>query len=384
VVRADIVIADSTNRYDGRDLATRPLGGTETSVIHLAEALARQGHAVTAYTRTAEPVVHHGVTWRPLGSPGPETCTLLLAVQQPELLGVARRPQRRALWVVWPARGLGRLHRARRLWRYRPWPVFVSDVQAAAYRWWLPRARHGLVIPFGLPDAVRGHPPLPAAPPPRAIFASNPQRDLRWHTALWAQAILPRVPHAELHIHGIRDYAYRYGEPWEETAAHLGQFLPADLSLAARRSLRPHPPLPQDALWQAMRECRLFLYAGHRVETFCLSAAEAQALGVPAVVKRIGVMPERVRDGVTGFVAEDDEAFARHAVALLTDDALWRRQHAASLRLQQGWTWDEIAARLEAELIAPLLRAHPVAGRAEPVDPSTRASVRRVAGPPAR
>ena len=83
--------------------------------------------------------------------------------------------------------------------------------------------------------------------------------------------------------------------------------------------------------------------------------AEAQALGVPAVVKRIAVMPERVRDGVTGFVAEDNEAFARHAVALLTDDALWRRQHEASLRLQQGWSWDGVASALEAELLAPIV-----------------------------
>src|SRR5262249_48959094 len=125
VGRADIVIADSTNRYDGRDLTTRPLGGTETSVIQLAEALAQRGHTVTAYTRTAAHVVHTGVTWRPLTSTAPVTCTLLLAVQQPELLGVVRRPRRRALWIVWPASGLRRLHRARRLWRYRPWPVLV-------------------------------------------------------------------------------------------------------------------------------------------------------------------------------------------------------------------------------------------------------------------
>src|SRR6185295_1953673 len=48
-----IVIADSTNEYDGRDLAGRPLGGTETSVIHLAEALARRGHDVACRTNTA-------------------------------------------------------------------------------------------------------------------------------------------------------------------------------------------------------------------------------------------------------------------------------------------------------------------------------------------
>jgi glycosyltransferase involved in cell wall biosynthesis len=45
------------------------------------------------------------------------------------------------------------------------------------------------------------------------------------------------------------------------------------------------------------------LYGGHRVEAFCLAVAEAQALGVPAVVRPIAAMPERVRDGITGFIA---------------------------------------------------------------------------------
>jgi glycosyltransferase involved in cell wall biosynthesis len=62
-------------------------------------------------------------------------------------------------------------------------------------------------------------------------------------------------------------------------------------------------------------------------------------------------MPERVRDGVTGFVAGDEDAFVRSAVALLRDDALWRRQHEAALRLQQGWSWDEMAAAFEAGVL---------------------------------
>jgi len=346
-----IVIADSTNEYDGRDLAGRPLGGTETSVIHLAEALARRGHDVVCRTNTAARVVHNGVTWTPLGASGSQACDLFVAVQHPQLLGLERRSRRLALWVVWPPGGLRRRHRAVRLWWHRPRPVFVSEFQARAYPRWLPGSRPLPVIPFGLPDAVRGRPPLLTAPPPRAVFASNPQRDLRWLLDLWGRVILPAVPDAELHLHGIRDYGYRYGEPWDETESRLGQFLPGDFSPAARASLRPHPPATPDELWSAMRRARVMLYGGHRVEAFCLAVAEAQALGVPAVVRPIAALPERVRDGVTGFLAPDDEAFARRAVALLTDDGLWRAQHEASLRLQQGWSWDEMAARFEAEVI---------------------------------
>jgi hypothetical protein len=54
----------------------------------------------------------------------------------------------------------------------------------------------------------------------------------------------------------------------------------------------------------------------------------------------------------TGFVEADAEQFAQRAVDLLTEDALWRRQHEAALALQQGWSWDEMAAAFETQVIA--------------------------------
>jgi len=73
-------------------------------------------------------------------------------------------------------------------------------------------------------------------------------------------------------------------------------------------------------------------------------------LGVPAVVQPIGALAERVVDGVTGFLAPSDAAFAQRAIALLTDDTLWRRQHEAALSLQRGLGPDEVAQRFEAFL----------------------------------
>jgi len=74
-------------------------------------------------------------------------------------------------------------------------------------------------------------------------------------------------------------------------------------------------------------------------------------------------MTERVRHGSTGFVAGEDETFAQHAIDLLTNDSLWHRQHQAALSLQQGWSWDEMAAAFEARVI-----------QARPVNPVRRTS----------
>ena len=89
------------------------------------------------------------------------------------------------------------------------------------------------------------------------------------------------------------------------------------------------------------------LYRGDPGETFCLALAEAQAMGVPAVVQPLGSVAERVVNGETGHIAGDDDGFANAAIALLRDDALWRRCHAAALARQRGFDWDTIAGRFE-------------------------------------
>ena len=104
-----------------------------------------------------------------------------------------------------------------------------------------------------------------------------------------------------------------------------------------------------------MRASRVMLYLGHKAESFCIAAAEAQALGVPAVFAPVTALPERVIDGVTGFVRADEDEFADRAVALLTDDALWRHQHEAALQYQQGISWSEHADRLEAALLSDMV-----------------------------
>src|ERR1700752_1916803 len=100
--------------------------------------------------------------------------------------------------------------------------------------------------------------------------------------------------------------------------------------------IRRFAPVGREALANALLGARVMLYRGDPGETFCLALAEAQAMGVPAVVRPLGATPERVIDGVTGRVAEDDEGFAAAAVSLLCDDGLWRRWHLAALARQRG------------------------------------------------
>ncbi|MCS5706482.1 glycosyltransferase [Synechococcus sp. FGCU-3] len=82
-------------------------------------------------------------------------------------------------------------------------------------------------------------------------------------------------------------------------------------------------------------------------ETFCLSAAEFSACGIPVVTARRHVLIQTVRDGQTGLLARNDQELASHCIALLQDpERAWQLGQAGQAfvaetfgadRVRQGW-----------------------------------------------
>jgi len=223
--------------------------------------------------------------------------------------------------------------------------VTSGNYHALTVPFWLPSGGRA-VIPYAMREEFRHATPLTRPPPPFAIFTSNPLRGLDWLLDLWQRRIHPSLPLAELHLYSGPSV---YGSVGKAKEAEMGAVL-ARADALAGKGVRRFAPVPRAELIAALRRSRAMLYRGDPGETFCLAVAEAQALGVPAIVQPLGSLPERVQDGITGFVVPDEESFARHAVALLGDDGLWRRQHEAALRLQGGLSADEVAGRFEALL----------------------------------
>ncbi len=346
---ASIIFADTTGRYDGRDLESRPLGGTESSVIRISRELALRGHSITVFTNCDAPVTDQGVDFAPLGSPIPEICDLYVAVQHPSLLGLVKRPRRVAIWVLWQPNMLKHYKKLWRMWLYRPVPVLMSRYQASIYSPFLPRRNPHIVIPLGLPEDVRSLPPLDTTPGPYLVFASNPQRNLDGIVRIFADRILPVRPDARLRIFGSMQ---KVDDPWTSWG---GGVIPAGLPDNVRNAVSFHPAAPREELIAAFRSSRALIYLGHKVEAFCLTLAEAQACGLPCVVAPVAVLPERIIDGETGFVRRDPQEFAAAALSLLNDDALWKRQHTAAISRQKGIGWPETAQRFELALLSDLI-----------------------------
>ena len=84
-------------------------------------------------------------------------------------------------------------------------------------------------------------------------------------------------------------------------------------------------------------------------ESFCLTALEAMACGVPVLATRVGGIPEVVVDGETGILFEvgDQETAVREAVGLLTDPGKHAAMRAAAIRRASHFSNEKIVPEYE-------------------------------------
>ena len=339
---ARILLADDGIVFDGRSLEAGPLGGVESSIVNLVQELAKRGHDVHVRNNCAQALDHRDVSWRPIGEAWPDNVDLYIANRGDKVIQRMPDAGRTVFWIHNPAGYLMKWRYLSKLWWTKPAIIFIGRVHETTYPAWAPSGER-IVIPYGLSEDFCAAAASDAMPAPRAVFTSNPLRSLDWLLDRWAQDIQPNVPEAELHLFtGAATYGSAGDAKANQMAAVLAQ---ADALMNQGVVLRG--PVPKSQLIDEFREARCMLYRGDVNETFCLAVGEAQAMGVPAVVQKYGSVVERVIDGETGYVADDDRAFAEAAIKLLSDEELWRRQHRTALDKQRSWRWPDAAAAFE-------------------------------------
>lgn len=334
--RLNIAMADN-DAFDGRSRLERPLGGAQSGFCELADALAAEGHNVTAFTGSDRRYVEAGITWRHLDDPKPHDVDLYIANRGSKLIGLFPQARHRVFWLRNPARHLNKLKFMKPLLRWRPTLVVTGAYHAATVPRWIPRS-YIQVIPHGTNEVFWRPEALERAPAKRAIFFSNPERSLEWLADLWTSRIAPAVPDAELRIFsGAATYGGYHAQRMNDIVSRVRE--------RADASVKISEPISRDRLLTELATSRLFPYRGDPGETFCQAAAEAQSMGIPVVTQPIGSLPERVLDRKTGVVAKDDEEFASWCVELLSNDELWMDYHRAALERPCVYSWREAARR---------------------------------------
>lgn len=329
---AQIVLADRDLAYDGVWTDGQAPDEGALGFVRLAEALASRGHRVTAFTRGTKSFSDRGVAWEPLSNAVPREADLFVASRHHRLLKLVPKARRTAIWLHRPGLSLLRWGRVSAFARRRPALVFLGVYHAASYPGWAPGGRRA-IIPLATEPVFRTAGAALRPPPPFAMWAGGTAASLDWTLDLWSREIHPAQPKARLYVHAPETL----GKPIARVKEMLSQ------------GVELRKPLGSDERAAELAQTRVFLCPGDPHEMFCMAAAEAQAMGVPAVVTDVGAMRERVVDRETGFVTPPGSAadFAGAAIQLLTDDALWREQRDAALRYNRARGWDDVAADFE-------------------------------------
>lgn len=337
-----IVLVDDSIPFDGQSPDSEPLGGPEKAFLGLAGALAQRGHRVQVFNRSATPREIEGASWESWQGTRPPECEVLIAFRRPELLGFIAHADKKLLWFAGNARELDAERNIGLLFAHRPALVFMGEAQRAGYRVLEPALRT-----FAIPPGIRpAYLEAPASPqlPPYAVATSHPGLGLAWLITLWQERIYPHCPHAELRLYSaILDRAVFGTEapaPFKAVAA---------LALEARgKGIAIHRPAADAAMAEAYRGARLHLHPGDAREVFCYTLAESQACGTPAVARPFPAAAERIADDVSGYLAQEDDAFARRTLALLEDDVAYARLSKGASARGQEQSWEHAAAAFEA------------------------------------
>ena len=324
------------------DLEEKSIAGTQTAFIELSRAFEQLGAIVHVHTETLRVLENQGRTWNQLSQVDASAVYDLMIVNvSPYLFHNFNhiKARKKILWIHNEAKYLLYWRRLKYLLKYRPFVVFSGNYHKSTLPFFIPTGGRK-VIPYGISEEVlQMSISSPLDRNKKIYFTSNPLRSLRWLVDLWVSEIQPHHPDAELHIFaGWKTYG-----AWGVAVKNRMQMEIEYASQFKMNKIVIRDVLPKEELFSEMKEGRAMFYKGDRAETFCLAVAEAQALGLPAVVCDLGSMKERVEHGVTGFVARSDEEFVKYAIKVLKDDQLCLQLSIAAKNKYIEMNWLKVA-----------------------------------------
>jgi tetratricopeptide (TPR) repeat protein len=368
--------------YDGRAPRERGLGGTESAVVYLSEALSRRGHRVTVFNGCETAGTWNGVEYArweemPLRSLS-DRPDVVVAVRSWDAIGRARFAP---LQVFWTGDAFD-----------QPFVESLSDAAARSeidffmlqseWQEQTFRKHHGIpgwrIVRTALGSAASSaQPPIrptePGTRPRRLVYASTPFRGLDVLLDVFPR-IRASCPDAELDVFSsMRVYGV---SERDDRAQHEAIY-----QKASQPGVHLVGSLPQLELAKRLADARVLAYPNHYAETFCIAAVEAQAAGCAVVTSALGALPETVGNagvciGRFARSREFQREFVEACLSFLCDDDRWREVSRAALeRSWRLYTWSGIAeqwdrfcrAALESEAAPPILErvvTHLAAGRA--------------------
>ena len=155
----------------------------------------------------------------------------------------------------------------------------------------------------------------------RAIFTSRRDRNLDILVDIWKKNIFPKNKSISL-----------YATPSDLVDNNYNIF---------SREFDNKKSMVRDLL-----KSKVLLLPGHKGEIYCLAAEEARELCIPIVTLGIGSLAERVKHGITGFVAKNYDEFAYYTLKIFNDEVLWKSLRNNLIKMRGTKKWYSVAINL--------------------------------------
>lgn len=273
----------------------RPLGGSQSALCYLAEALAALGHEVRLLNGRADAVMSRGVLVGPLNRrssiDGLKAMDAVIALngistEFAALIRAAVGPDTfMAFWTQHahdqPAVGNLKDAAMRAVWDAY---VLISDWQAGMFRqvFGLPAERIR-ILRNALGPAFAGIPPAPRPWPPVLAYTSTPFRGL--------DLLLDAFPRIRAAVPGTVLRVYSSMGVYQVAREH-DQHAPLYERCRTTEGVEYIGSLPQPRLAVALREATALAYPNTFAETSCISVMEALAAGCAVISTDLGALPE--------------------------------------------------------------------------------------------
>ncbi|HEY4832074.1 MAG TPA: glycosyltransferase family 4 protein [Waddliaceae bacterium] len=339
--------------FHATSLDERPIGGTETAVIRLAEALHLLGQEV--YVVTSQP--SEATSTRPhyisvTTANKMEGVDALIVVRGFTGLFTSLHAKKKFFWTgdAWSnlhTVGLGDKRVIQRVDAFLAISQWHAATMCLSSSFPLDKTfvlRNGVHLKYfeGKETRIRK----------RLIYTSQPNRGLNYLPKIYME-LKSLHPTAELHIFngGIlysNEWPPRSGQGILEHEYRMSPF-------ATFPDCHIHGCVKQSELARAMMKSALLVYPSDFEETSCISAMEAQAAGCVVVSSQLAALPETVGDA--GILIEGSpqsksyiRAFIDACDRLLSDDAFFESKSARSLERAAHFDWIDRAKEFVAYL----------------------------------
>jgi len=335
-----ITFLDNGQTYDGSTLNKRPLGASEKSLILLAETLSSIGHVVRIFNNCKKSRVVNKVSWNPLNTMNANHSDIWISLNDPKLFDLCDFNNKKVLWLIKSGLQLAKPDNFKSTMRHNPTIIYQGESHINSIPDGL-KSLDAKMISLGVYEKYFELEELTSSVTPKAFVTTNPLMGLDWLINLWINHIHTKLPWAELYIFSITMYNGMHGK---DVADRYLSILDK-LKINTNYNIHVKKPEVDAEFIKHIKDMRVHLYPSHQFESSALTLQESQVMGIPAVVRPLGAAPEKIYNGKTGFVAQDDNTFSEYTIRLLSDLSYFKRISNKAKEMHVDSKWNNIAEK---------------------------------------